>query len=71
MEVVAVLEIHMERNMVGNIRLNISSLGLVPIVIRAFKAILVCKLHFSTEIATIKDPEKYILIKMIHGYYYV
>ena len=35
------MEIHMERNMVGNINPNISNLGLVPIVIRAFKAILV------------------------------
>ena len=40
MEVVAVLEIHMLRNMVGSISPSMSSLGLVPIVIRALRAIL-------------------------------
>ena len=40
MEVVAVLEIHMERNMVGSMRPSISSRGLVPIVVRALSAIL-------------------------------
>ena len=58
MEVVAVLEIHMLRNMVGSISPSMSSLGLVPIVIRALRAILWCRAHFSTEIATIRDPRK-------------
>ena len=40
MEVVAVLEIHMLRNMVGSINPSMSSLGLVPMVIRALRAIL-------------------------------
>ena len=40
MEVVAVFEIHIERNMVGSMRPSISSLGLVPIVVRALRAIL-------------------------------
>ena len=57
MEVVAVLEIHMERNMVGSISPSISSRGLVPMVTRAFSAIRWWRWHFSTEIATIRDPE--------------
>ena len=40
MLVVAVFDIHIDRNMVGNIRPNISSLGLVPMLIRALRAIL-------------------------------
>ena len=40
MLVVAVFDIHMERNMVGSIRPSMSSLGLVPMVIRALSAIL-------------------------------
>ena len=40
MEVVAVFEIHMERNMVGSMRPSISSRGLVPIVVSALSAIL-------------------------------
>ena len=57
MEVVAVLEIHMERNMVGSISPSISSRGLVPMVTRAFSAIRWWRRHFSTEMATIRDPE--------------
>ncbi len=40
MDVVAVFEIHMERNMVGSMRPSISSRGLVPMVVRALSAIL-------------------------------
>ena len=50
------LEIHMERNMVGSISPSISSRGLVPMVTRAFSAIRWWRWHFSTEIATIRDP---------------
>ena len=56
MEVVAVLEIHMERNVVGSMRPSISSRGLVPMVVRALSAILWCSMHFSTEIAVMRDP---------------
>ena len=40
MLVVAVFDIHMDRNMVGSIRPSMSSLGLVPMVMRALSAIL-------------------------------
>ena len=57
MEVVAVFEIHMERNMVGSMRPSISSRGLVPMVVSAASAIRWCRKHFSTEMAVMSEPE--------------
>ena len=57
MLVVAVFDIHMERNMVGSIRPSMSSLGLVPMVMRALSAILWWRLHFSTAMAVIREPQ--------------
>ena len=58
MLVVAVFDIHMDRNMVGSIRPSMRSLGLVPMVMRALSAILWCRLHFSTAIAVIREPSE-------------
>ena len=55
--VVAVFDIHMERNIVGSIRPSMSNLGLVPMVMRALRAILWWRLHFSTAIAVIREPD--------------
>ena len=54
--VVAVFDIHIDRNMVGSINPNINILGLVPMVMRALRAILWWRLHFSTAMAVIRDP---------------
>ena len=60
MAVVAVLDIHMDRNMVGIMKPNISRRGEVPIVKRAFKATRRCKFDCSTAMATI-TPEMNIM----------
>ena len=56
MAVVAVFEIHIDKNIVGSIKPNMSSLGLVPMVMRALRAILWWRLHFSTAMAAIREP---------------
>ena len=56
MEVVAVFEIHIDKNIVGSIKPNMSSLGLVPMVMRALRAILWWRQHFSTAMAAIREP---------------
>ena len=53
---VAVLEIHMERKAVANIKPKIIFLTSVPIILIIFKAILLCKRHFSMANAKINHP---------------
>ena len=56
MAVVAVLEIHMERNMVVNMKPSISLACDVPTIIMILKATLLWRPQCSTAIAMIKPP---------------
>ena len=49
-------EIHIDKNIVGSIKPNMSSLGLVPIMMSALRATLWWRLHFSTAMAAIREP---------------
>ena len=59
--VVAVLEIHIDKNAVANIQLSIILLGEVPIMSIIFNAILRCKPDVSTPIAKINAPRNIIV----------
>ena len=59
--VVAVLEIHIDKNAVANIQLSIILLGDVPIISIIFNAILRCKPDVSTPIAKINPPRNIIV----------
>ena len=61
MAVVAVFEIHMDKNIVGSMKPNINLRGLVPIQSKTFKATLLCKLECSTAMATM-TPEINIML---------
>ena len=54
MAVVAVLEIHMDKNAVGSIKLKISILGDVPTSFITLRAILLCKSTCSTAAAMMR-----------------
>ena len=56
MAVVAVLEIHMERNMVVNMKPSISLAWEQPTIMMILKATLLCNPQCSTAIAMIKPP---------------
>ena len=53
---VALLEIHIDINAVAIIKPSIIFTILVPIKLIIFKAILLCKFHFSIAIAIINPP---------------
>ena len=55
---VAVLEIHIERKAVANIKPSKMRAGLVPVIMRIRKAIRLCKFHFCMASATRKPPIK-------------
>ena len=59
MAVVAVLEIHMERNMVVNMKPSISLAWEQPTIMMILKATLLCNPQCSTAMAMIKPPRNW------------
>ena len=59
MAVVAVLEIHMERNMVVNMKPSISLAWEQPTIMIILKATLLCNPQCSTAMAMIKPPRNW------------
>ena len=57
--VVAVLEIHMERNMVVNMKPSISLAWEQPTIMMILKATLLCNPQCSTAMAMIKPPRNW------------